>query len=445
MRGTCPNQGDFVRPLLLSLGRATNLTPGVGVDSKVLIPEVLREAGVDPDNIPAAWLGNGRSNGIRRAVQFCYLALKRGLYTIAKPDPLTDAGDKRGWWALTQAGVDAATTLLASHQPEPSMGVFREPIFRVLGEATGYNPDNPVPAKALIPLILREAGYDPDNLPTHWDLKGTTGVYRKITFAYYALYQRRKTPLVLPAQGGLWGFTAAGAAHVRKLVGKPVSAPAAAPVDAPNATAKWYEEQLPLGLMDRLERVVARKMRVSSVTQQVQDHVQNFFVRQIRRDALAKHLKADGKVQWSKITTYAVRSAATDIRDDAHNPVCRTIYGSKTNAEVRASVKDGGSHFDIQHRDRDTDGNLIPEGTTESTFELMHDYNVLEERLYDLIRNRYRNGDRMADVLKMRIADATPAEIAKAQGVSEHRGASLSARARACAAEVWEELLSEVG
>lgn len=445
MRDTCPSQGEFIDPLLLTLGRFTNLTPGFGVPSRDVIPEVLRALGVDPDNIPPAWLGNGRSNGINRSVLYCHLALKRGLYTVARPDPLTTGGSKRGEWALTPAGVVKAKGLIASFVPEPSQGVFRDPIFRVLGKMSGYKADTPVEVDKIIPEVLREAGFDPDNLPSHWNLHGTTGVYRKLTFCYYGMYQRRKMPLVKPASGGLWAFTDAGQAHVRDLVGKAVWGPLVARNSGPNATAKWYEQQLPLGLMERLEKAVAGKMRISRQTQQVQDHVQNFFVRQIRRDALAKHLEGGQDIPWSKILTYAVRSAATDIRDDAHNPVCRTIYGSKTNVEVRSRADDTGFHIEERHRDHDTDGNLIPEGTTEGTFETMHDFNVLEERLLDLVRERYRNGDRMAEVLKMRIRDASPAEIGESQGCSSHRGASLSARARACAAEVWDDLMAEVG
>ncbi len=442
MRDTCPEQADFIRPLLITLGQSTNLTAGIGVDSKSLIPTVFRAAGLDPNNIPREWYGNGRSNGIRRSVQFCYLALKRGLYTIAKPEPLTTDGGKRGWWALTEAGVLHAKDLIAEHRPEPGMGVFRDPVLKVLGEATNYQPNQPVAIETLTPLILREAGFDPDALPAHWILQGTSGVYRKISLAYYALYQRRKTPLVLTPQNGLWAFTEAGAAHVRQLVGKAVSEPVAARIEA-NATARWFEEQLPLGLQERLEKAVARKMRISAVTQRVQDHVQNFYVRQIRRDALAKHLVEGEKMPWSKIVTYALRSASTDIRDDAHNPVCRTIYGARTKVERDSEPLEPQMTED--HWDFDTDGSMIPEETVEGEFEATHDFNVLQDRLMDLIRARYRNGDRIVEVLKMRIADASPAEIAAAQGCSLHRGASLSVRARICAAEVWDEMLAEVG
>ena len=223
-----------------------------------------------------------------------------------------------------------------------------------------------------------------------------------------------------------WNITQVGREHVG--------------MGGPNVTAKWLNDQLKFKRGEP-ERQLHRKMRialskrlpVSANTDQIEDHIQNFLLRVIRRDAFAKILMDGRTLPHSKVVAYCVNSGRTDARDMGKEPVCREMFGARTEKERRLRAVDGATPAfgDPSVGEWDTDGNLVlPEGAPMTEEEVL-DFDAIWSRIETIVYDRKPQAwERYAGLLALKMQGYTTREIADKEGVSRNRVASMLAEAR---------------
>lgn len=106
-----------------------------------------------------------------------------------------------------------------------------------------------------------------------------------------------------------------------------------------NATSLWLEKQLADGKLLKLCALqVAKKLQRSSSAGMVEDLVQNYFIKLIRRDGLKVYLDEGRNIPLSLIASFCVRSAYTDVRDSGKDPIARELMGARTETERKKGV-----------------------------------------------------------------------------------------------------------
>jgi hypothetical protein len=348
--------------------------------------------------------------------------------------------------------------------PIPGILPFYGPILIVLGRRTNYQPD------VLIKVtdefrdeVLREAGFDPDNLPEEWirtrKQKTPAGLNTRMMAAYRFWHHPKKRgrggAKTISGKSGMWGLTDLGVAEAKKLKPKP------------NQTARWLNEHLTpergkgeSDLMRIVRATVSRKCRKSADLGIVEDHIQQYFMRLIHRNGLRKKLEAGQKITYTHIASYAVNSAITDIRDASTNPVTREAMGARTSQERavyatqatlnvhvikakrsglleetkarREAVGDGRSGlYEIEDQ-----GAMSADALTERL-----NFEKIWSRLATVMRKAKPNaGDRYVGILKMQLVEGLSVkEIAAAEKVSHHRAATMLQEARRAVRSVGRE------
>jgi len=94
-------------------------------------------------------------------------------------------------------------------------------------------------------------------------------------------------------------------------------------------TVQWVEQQGPM-LIDRLRSYLRGKMPRSAAMSKLDDHVQQFLMNMIRRNALASRISNGEKIPISHVCGWCLRSAYSDIRNEGREPVTRTLHGALT-------------------------------------------------------------------------------------------------------------------
>jgi len=96
---------------------------------------------------------------------------------------------------------------------------FYEEIVLVLGRLTKYQAGAFVHMEEVMPLVLRQKGMDPKNLPDGWELRGVGGIYRRVGYAFRNQRQEYCTnPKTLQGvRRGMWGLTEEGVALALRL------------------------------------------------------------------------------------------------------------------------------------------------------------------------------------------------------------------------------------
>lgn len=305
-----PKAARFTDPLLSVLGRLTEygkrFVPFEGVKDAVL-----KSVGIDPHNLPEGWVLTTRT-GVARRVTNIFRRLKKGVGALT-------CIKKRGVWGLTKRGAERAREINHEVLPMPTADLFREGLLRSLGSMTGFNHRESVNGAEVRHAVLEHLEINLADLPVHWS-EGT--LLRRMTNAFYSM---NKT-FTHSVKRGLWGLTKRGVKKARRL--------------SQNATIRWIEGQ-GASLLPYLVDRVGRKLAVSVALGTVQDHVHNYLMKAIDRDAFAKELRKNGKLPRSKIVTYAVRSAYTDIRGEGTDAHCRTFRGSLTEQNRKQMAKTG--------------------------------------------------------------------------------------------------------
>ena len=295
-----------------------------------------------------------------------------------------------------------------------------------------------------------------DNYPEHWTSTRTerpNGLNARVNTAYRFLHHPSHTGRHGKAQtiSGVrqqWGLTELGIRRARKL--RP---PEDTTKTKLNVTARWLAEHLKpsLGepnsaLMKTVLHAVSRRCRISTEMNIVNDHVQECFLRLIRRDSLRKHLESGRKVTYTHIASYAVNSAFTDIRDAGTEPVTREMLGARTEKERRdlaaflklKEEEDEGTRVGVLSKG-------IQIGESGDLVEVLDNRpmvsDILADRMcFEKVWHRLEKvmqvekphaWARYAGILRMQILEGLSVkEIATVEKVSPHRAATMLQEAR---------------
>jgi len=445
-----PRPKALREPLLAVLGQLTGYAPGVFVDSSLVLDEVIREAGFDPDDLPVGWDRTARLNGagIDRNIGFAF----RYGYHISQP-ALTMRGSKVGQWGLTSHGVAHLQQLLPHPLPKPR--ALYEPILQVLGRLSNHTANVAIDQKVIYRAVLVHLGVDPDALPPSWGVLGSNRQVKALDQVRSAVKSMRKGDAwIHQPERCNWCLTEAGEKEARQLNGvaaRPAHQPAPAfkrkKPTGPNLTAKWLGSHLtpPKGqahsnLYQMMRGALAKRLPVSAGAELLDDHIQNFMVRAIRRDSFRRVLSDGGTLPYSKVVAYCVNSGRTDARDMGTEPVCRELYGARTEKERRDYKGAGEMPFGGRStRYRDTDDNLVPPEQVTS-IEDATDFDDLWTEIERTVEDHKPQAwQRYAGILAMKARGCTTKEIADSEGVSRNRAASMLAEARRCVRQDYQD------
>jgi len=328
----------------------------------------------------------------------------------------------------------------------PSFRLFHNPLIKILGKVTRFRASKLVPMSAVVPDMVREAGFDPDHLGDYgdpkdgWRIKGNTppsGFNRRAALAYYHAHaDHPKNPLSIQASHrGHWGLTRAGIAASKLLCRK-------------NSTALFLEERLkgPKGLKgpfwNHLRNSISKRLPKSAEADTVDDHIQNCWLKMIRLDALRTRIEAGLHINASHLITYATRTAFTDIRNMGTEPVCRELYGARTERERRRGtylppIRDSRLSGYRKSATATTWVDVVDTGLTldeRVSFEQMW---LLVEKV---IRTKKPNaGARYVKIVEALFKGFTVKDIASDETVSPYRAAGIIAEARRCMREAAKD------
>jgi hypothetical protein len=221
-----------------------------------------------------------------------------------------------------------------------------------------------------------------------------------------------------------------------------------------NLTAEWLGEMfsVPGGmtkspLYASIVKTVASKLPVSAASDMVEDHVQQFLLRLMDRDSLHDRIRSGQNITVSHLSTYAVRSACSDIRSMGTNPVCREIYGARTETErlkAKLNGTDDGRRWKIKdprvsfHKDEEGLSAVL-EIADEARVEVadVEAFEVFWVRMEKALKWRVPGAwPRYAKILRMKLEGGTTKEIANEMGVSTSRTTTMLSVARKILREV---------
>jgi hypothetical protein len=296
-------------------------------------------------------------------------------------------------------------------------------------------------------------GLDPQNLASHgdpdlgWRIGGKRNpppIDRLIMKSFQALSRTHipfsdapATPLCwLSSDRKRWGLTKAGVREAKILAG------------IWNATSDFLEERLgaPGGMHNSdtykvIRAALSRKFKISVSAQTIDDHIQQFFQRLIHRDALAGWLASGGTISNARLAGFAIRSASTDWRDSARNPVFRIFLGAKTETELQMAA----AGVQQKHRVPPSDVKVVwnkdkSKDTDVSTFDVMDASPSIEETLMFLDswqevctflqKRKPESWERYTQALNLRLEGHSLKEIQAEMGVRGNRAAAILAEAR---------------
>lgn len=353
----------------------------------------------------------------------------------------------------------------------PSLSHYIEPLLKVLGQRVGFKAGVFIPNKDIIPDIIREAGFDPDNLEQYgdpgmgWSYEGQkpAGFRRQVSLAHRKLYSKTGTVKLPKGQPqltmtgkprGQMALTDEGVAKAKELCGVKDDGTSS----GGNATAQFLDKRLAEtgGIGGKLYALmcaaVISKLPLSATIGIVEDHVQNCLLNLIRRNALKGRLANGVRITDSHLATYAVRTGFTDIRKDGTEPVCREMYGARTERERAKQVKLGPLNDERLSWSKAEDGSFTisdvadAESQDGATVEAHLAFDDMWENIRAVVREKKpKVWERYVKILFHVANGWSIKEIATAEGVSRHRAASLVNTARRCVREGRaEDLLSAV-
>lgn len=217
-----------------------------------------------------------------------------------------------------------------------------------------------------------------------------------------------------------------------------------------NYTSEWLAKHLRPApgqtesvLMKKMRAAVRAKCPISASAGKVDDHVQEYLLKLVRRDGLRKKILAGSKITYSHLASYAVRSAWSDARNAGTEPVERELYGARTERERRNWAKEGKPETRRTKADkrivwgRGADGEVGVVGVVDKacgvdlSFQQRKDFEAMWSRVEAVMRAKKPLAwKRYAGILKMRYLGFSADEIAKAENVSTFRAASLIQEAK---------------
>lgn len=344
-------------------------------------------------------------------------------------------------WRLTPKGQ-----ALVAPVPRDRPRTFAAPMLRALGKLSGHTL-NPVDRHEVVRATLREAGYDPNNLPVGWDTPSSNG-QPQILEALRSLARSMST-LITRTMRNSWSLTPAGLERAAKYNGitlATIPTPPPEPVKkaGPNVTAQWFTKHLTPSkgesdseLMRMMRGALMRHMPLSVRRGLIEDHIQNFIVRVIHRDSFAQVLASGEEVPYSKVASYCVNSGRSDARDMGTDPVCREMMGARTDKERRMKIEEP-SEVTVQPvtptnpaRYLDTNGSLMDMAEETTTVDPDQNFEMIWRRVEDVIQKRNpRAWEMYGQILHMKIAGFSTSEIAIQAKVTRTQASKMVQDAR---------------
>ena len=334
----------------------------------------------------------------------------------------------------------------------PTPLFFRNSLLTVLAEQVGLEPNVLVPCDRTLQLkIIREAGFDPDNLIEYgtpeegWRLEGLSpvGFILRVFFCYAYLHRTNTTPLTIAGTRGQWGLTEEGIALARPLVeAKQQKIARSKPKKKVycNGTAEFIDTRihstggLQGSFMQEMRLAVGKKLPVSYASQQVEDHIQTCFTKLIFRDSLTPWLAAGNPVENRHIAMFIIRSAFSESRDSGRNPICRELYGARTESERKKGVVLGAitdSRVIWSGEDHEGQGHWEDLRDDAATPEEDMIFASMMDRIHSVIRERKPSvADRYIGIFEMRSQGLSLKEIAEQENVTSFRAAALMTEVR---------------
>jgi len=316
-------------------------------------------------------------------------------------------------------------------QPLPKPEFFLHPALLATAEATGFQPGKMVRFKVIYDLVVAKTGLGDADPAELYDR-----VCRTVRW-----HRRAKRPLFIKGGWGMWGLTDAGLEEARKL------APQPKPKKPPkNITSEFIERRLKAtgginGPLWNLFRTTLRAhLTISDTTDRIEEHIQEAMLRLIRRDALRERLMDGQSIEDTQLSSYILRSAYNDCRDEGTEPTSRELYGALTERERRNGIKRGPVTDPrvIWKRDsdkwdtamiveiRDTEGS----GTNEAVIDAIY-FEECWQKIEAIIKAKKPHAwKRYLAVLKLRAEGARVKEIAEIEKVSPYRAASIISEVR---------------
>ena len=337
----------------------------------------------------------------------------------------------------------------------PTVLCLHDHLFQILGRAVGFQTHVYVEHTPIVTEVIRAAGFDPEHLEQYGDpalgwrrvgWENPVGFDRRVLRCFLNGYQKRVDDphTELGARKGYWGLTESGVGVALELEREARTRALAAATGRSNVTAQFLERRiretggLQGKLWNRLRSAVRNRLPISAMTSQVEDHIQNCFVRLIARDSLKQKLATGEVITDEKLAFYAMNAGITDIRNDGTEPVSRELYGARTERERRRHIvlgpvadprviwgsadDDAGAWLDLA----DADSAMTALATHNSI-----QFNAIWAQVAEAVRfKKPLAGERYVNVLRLKASGHTVKEIAASEGVSPFRAASLMAEAR---------------
>lgn len=347
----------------------------------------------------------------------------------------------------------------------PSNRIFRKQFFLSLGQLAGFQPLVFVDHDLIIPMVIQVLGFDPLKLEQYGDpalgwrrkgIKTPEGFDRRVGRCFLQGFQnRQEAQTVKGPRRGLWGLTELGATLALSLEQDALATPPKPPKRQSNATAKFLEQRvLETGGVDgalyqRLRAALRSRLPISAVTSQVEDHVQNFFMKMISRDALRTRIEAGTEISNDHLAYYATNIGIGDCRTAGTDPVTRELYGARTERERRLKIATNPIQDPrvVWNPEGTGQGNktwmdlvdVDSASTSKATMNQLQFNSIWTETKSAVMRKKPRVGNRFVNVLLLKAQGYTVTEIAEAEGVSPFRASAMIAEARRVVREASEE------
>jgi len=113
-------------------------------------------------------------------------------------------------------------------------------------------------------------------------------------------------------------------------------------------TLKYLNEVLDEPTRKKLLTSLGFKMEVSRETGQLEDHLHTAIVRWLERKAFDKRITLGDAPKFGSLKNFTTNSAYTDARTWGRDPVCRTLFGAKTQTDFKLEGE-GRSTANFQH------------------------------------------------------------------------------------------------
>lgn len=309
---------------------------------------------------------------------------------------------------------------------------FVVPMLRAMGKLSGHTL-NSMNRHEAVRATLIEAGYDPDNLPPNWAALSSNG-QPMILESLRSLARSMKT-LIARTKRNTWALTLVGLQRAAKYNGVPLPTivePEPVPVPTgPNLTSQWLAEHLtpPKGEQDSelmliLKGALTKHMPISARRGIIEDHIQNFMVRVIRRDSFAAMLQAGEPMLYSKVASYCVNSSRSDARDMGTDPVCREMLGARTDKERRQPPPPEPPEVTVHMSYGWSDPTTMMSDPNQ-------DFEAVWNRLEDAVMERRPRAWKLyAPVLRLKAEGFSAQEIAEQQGTTRSHITKMIASGR---------------